>query len=384
MSSSLFVSPDSDKISPDIPCPFVYDDSKPRAYVTYNWREAFERDGDHPLVAMLKESGFEVYPWWDVRHGTATKPAQCKWITEFIGHPNTSLFLWDLSTRGNSESLDGSSKVIWHMCMGLGLRCILYDSALAGGSGDFERPVAADTGFRKHPILNYLPGTVIGKRLPNDSVTVMVDTPDRLKEAVDWAASSGDLPEHIALPSDGLHMWYPTEGKPAVYLTCDWKSAPKALREHLETAGYETYPWWNANFHRGAPHPIQTARIIRFMMRPEFRAFVADVSNYVDREGNVRFDGSGKFLWQFLVGRCLWLIHRENPRRAAAGLAPLPLPTLVYMDSLKKTRVPVPGTDVCMHPSMAFMCAHTVNRPVGGVVTHYVETAEEAVELLAS
>ena len=78
-------------------------------------------------------------------------------------------------------------------------------------------------------------------------------------------------------------------------------------------------------------------------------------------------------MWQLLVGMSLV--------KKSVGL---PLPLLVYLDSGKPTRLPGAGSDVPMHPSMGFMCGHTVNRTVRGIHTHYAETAEEALALLPS
>ncbi len=382
---SLFTPPDSTKISGDVASPFTFHPSKPRAYLTFNWREAFSGKTEiHPLVSLLQSKGFEVYPWWDTRHGTAAKPVQAKWIMDFIGHPSCSLYLWDLSTRGNSENLDGSSKVIWHMCMGLGMRCLIYDTALVNEedpTNDFYRPFAADVGYRKHPILNYLGGTVIGKRLPNDSISLLIDNEPLLEKSIDWVLSEGALPPPILLPSTTRSGCTPTPDKPAVYLTCDWKSTPESLQKTFKDT-FDLFPWWDANTHRGAPHAIQTARIVSYFMRPEFHAFVSDLTSYVDSEGKTRCDGSGKFMWQFLVGRSLWMVHRENPRRLAEGEVPLTLPRLIFLDGEKASRKPVLGTDVPMHPAMAFICANTVNRPIGEIVTNYVETPEEVSTLL--
>ncbi len=348
-------------------------------YASFSWSGAFdteaERRAKYPMLDELEKLGVNTYPWHRVEHSCAAKPLQCANIFRFLTRglktpsPKLPLFLWDISDR-SEDSLDGSSKVLWHVCMGMGAVCIILDTKMD------ERPVNSASGTRQHPSLNYLSGNVLGETLPNGSVTLYVKT---LEDAVRVVAAvqSGtfEAPAPRKVPAHECEIEANASDKLCAQATFNWGASPGPLQTSLSEQ-YDLLRWWEPNSWRGAPHPLQVAWLVRWFSRPDFGAFVSDLTNYKSFETGVpRRDGSGKFQWQLLVGICL--VKRAMDPTAA-------LPKIVVLDEEMDTREPCSGTATPIHPALGFMCAHTVNQEIEGITTHYVKTVDEVTDLLST
>lgn len=360
---------------------FEFDPDRLNVYATFNWGSAFKTDAErhalYPMLDGLEELEVNVYPWWDIKHATAAKPLQAANIFRFLtrgiehgaaagGRIRLPVFVWDISDR-KEDSLDGSSKVLWHVCMGMGAVCVILDTNMD------SRPVNTASGTRQHPSLNYLPGTVLADTLPNGSVTLYVKTLDDVLRTV-RAVRDGtfEAPVQRNVPTHPCET--AADGKLKAQVTFDWKTAPGYLKDAVARDDVQLLEWWEANTWRGAPHQLQMAWIVRWLSDPSLAYFVSDLSNYTAVDGSLRRDGSGKFQWQFLVGVCLL--------RQAMGPGPK-LPKIVVLDESMASREPCSGTATPIHPALGFMCSHTVNCAIEGITTHYVDSIDTVKDILA-